>query len=327
MVLIETVGVGQSEIEVASVVDVVVLVLQPGSGDSVQALKAGVMEIPDIICINKKDHPEAKAMRSELRHALSLTPAGLRPTVVETDARSGEGIAELWAAVEERRALLGAEGLEARRRASLERELRTVAVARAAVRHRAHAARARDRPGAPARGPRRRPPGRGRRAVRGGVRGRAPVGVTTLDDIRRAADVVYDVAVRTPVLGSRHLGARTGGTVHLKAENLQRTGSFKIRGAYNRISALSDDERPRGVVAASAGNHAQGVALAARLLGVPATIFMPVDASIAKIEATARLRRHGRAERRDVRRVGQPRRASARRATARPSSRPSTTSW
>ncbi len=110
--------------------------------------------------------------------------------------------------------------------------------------------------------------------------------MTTLDDIRRAADVVYDVAVRTPVLGSRHLGARTGGTVHLKAENLQRTGSFKIRGAYNRISALSDDERRSGVVAASAGNHAQGVALAARLLGVPATIFMPVDASIAKIEAT-----------------------------------------
>jgi len=99
----------------------------------VQALKAGVMEIPDIICINKKDHPEAKAMRSELRHALSLTPAGVRPTVVETDARSGEGIAELWAAVEERRALLGEEGLEARRRASLERELRTVAVARAAA--------------------------------------------------------------------------------------------------------------------------------------------------------------------------------------------------
>jgi LAO/AO transport system kinase len=133
VVLIETVGVGQSEIEVASVVDIVVLVLQPGSGDSVQALKAGVMEIPDIICINKKDHPEAKAMRSELRHALSLTPAGLRPTVVETDARSGEGVAELWAAVEERRALLGDEGLEARRRTSLERELRTVAVARAAA--------------------------------------------------------------------------------------------------------------------------------------------------------------------------------------------------
>ena len=145
VVLIETVGVGQSEIEVASVVDAVVLVLQPGSGDSVQALKAGVMEIPDIICINKKDHPEAKAMRSELRHALSLTPAGVRPLVVETNARSGEGVAELWAAVEERRAALGPEGLELRRRASLERELRTVAVARAAaVIERTLGARARD---------------------------------------------------------------------------------------------------------------------------------------------------------------------------------------
>jgi GTPase len=131
VVLIETVGVGQSEIEVASVVDVVVLVLQPGSGDSVQALKAGVMEIPDIICINKKDHAEAKAMRSELRHALSLTPAALRPVVVETDARCGDGVPELWAAVEERRTALGPDGLEQRRRESLERELRTVAVARA----------------------------------------------------------------------------------------------------------------------------------------------------------------------------------------------------
>jgi len=110
--------------------------------------------------------------------------------------------------------------------------------------------------------------------------------VITLDDIHRAAGVVYDVASRTPVFGSRHLGARCGGDVHLKAENLQRTGSFKIRGAYHRISALSADERARGVVAASAGNHAQGVALAARLVGVPATICMPADASIAKVEAT-----------------------------------------
>ncbi len=108
----------------------------------------------------------------------------------------------------------------------------------------------------------------------------------TLDDIRRAEQLVYEVAVRTPVFASRHLGARSGADVHLKAENLQRTGSFKIRGAYNRISALSADERARGVVTASAGNHAQGVALAARLVGVPATICMPADASIAKVEAT-----------------------------------------
>jgi LAO/AO transport system kinase len=90
-----------------------------------------VMEIPDVICINKKDHPDAKAMRAELRHALSLTPSELRPTVVETDARSGDGVPGLWEAVEERRGALGADGLERRRRESLERELRTVAVARA----------------------------------------------------------------------------------------------------------------------------------------------------------------------------------------------------
>jgi LAO/AO transport system kinase len=134
VVLVETVGVGQSEIEIASVADVVVLVLQPGSGDSVQALKAGVMEIPDIICINKRDHPEAQSMRAELRHALSLTPSHRRPEVVETDARAGEGVAALWAAVEARRDALGPDGLQARRQASLGRELRTVAIARAAAR-------------------------------------------------------------------------------------------------------------------------------------------------------------------------------------------------
>ncbi len=104
--------------------------------------------------------------------------------------------------------------------------------------------------------------------------------------VERAAGVVYDVAVRTPLIPSRHLGARVGADVVLKAENLQRTGSFKIRGAYNRIRALDGNERARGVVAASAGNHAQGVALAAQLAGVPATIFMPVDASLAKVAAT-----------------------------------------
>jgi len=110
--------------------------------------------------------------------------------------------------------------------------------------------------------------------------------VVDLDAIRRAAVVLDGVAVRTPVLPSRHLGDPIGASVVLKAENLQRTGSFKIRGGYNRIRALSADERARGVVAASAGNHAQGVALAARMLGVPATVYMPVDASIAKVEAT-----------------------------------------
>ena len=104
--------------------------------------------------------------------------------------------------------------------------------------------------------------------------------------IEAAVEVVQRVANRTPVFASRHLGLSVGADVVLKAENLQRTGSFKIRGGFNRISALSPAERVLGVVAASAGNHAQGVALAAQIVGVPATIYMPVDASMAKVEAT-----------------------------------------
>ncbi len=108
----------------------------------------------------------------------------------------------------------------------------------------------------------------------------------SIEDIRAAREVVARVAVRTPVFDSRHLGALVGADVVVKAENLQRTGSFKIRGGYNRIAALPLADRPRGVVAASAGNHAQGVALAAQMVGVPATIYMPLDASMAKVEAT-----------------------------------------
>ena len=85
---------------------------------------------------------------------------------------------------------------------------------------------------------------------------------------------------------SRWLSALTGSSVMLKCENLQRTGSFKIRGAYTRMSHLSDEERARGVVAASAGNHAQGVALAAQTLGIKATVFMPEGAPIPKEKAT-----------------------------------------
>jgi threonine dehydratase len=108
----------------------------------------------------------------------------------------------------------------------------------------------------------------------------------TLDDVRAARELLAGVSRVTPLEGSRPLGARVGGPVHLKCENLQRAGSFKIRGAYVRIARLSDDERSRGVVAASAGNHAQGVALAARLLGVHTTVFMPDGAPIPKVEAT-----------------------------------------
>ena len=94
------------------------------------------------------------------------------------------------------------------------------------------------------------------------------------------------MARRTPVLRSRSLDALTGATLHLKAENLQRAGAFKFRGAYNRLAALSAPEREAGVVAVSSGNHAQAVALAARLLGTRATILMPQDAPASKRAAT-----------------------------------------
>lgn len=105
-------------------------------------------------------------------------------------------------------------------------------------------------------------------------------------DVAAAAAVLADVVHHTPVLDSSALSALAGGRVVLKCENLQRAGSFKIRGAYLRMSRLSEQERARGVVAASAGNHAQGVALAAGLLGVRSTVFMPDGAALPKIAAT-----------------------------------------
>jgi threonine dehydratase len=111
----------------------------------------------------------------------------------------------------------------------------------------------------------------------------------SVTDIAAAYPAVRRVAHHTPVFTCVSLTARCGlpeGQLLLKMENLQRTGSFKIRGAYHRLSLLTAEERKRGVVAASAGNHAQGVALAARLVGVQATVFMPEFASIAKIQAT-----------------------------------------
>ncbi len=112
------------------------------------------------------------------------------------------------------------------------------------------------------------------------------VPTVTLAQIEAARDRLRGTALVTPMEGSRWLSAITGTEVHLKCENLQRTGSFKIRGAYLRISNLSPDERSRGVVAASAGNHAQGVALAASLLGIKSTVFMPHGAPIPKENAT-----------------------------------------
>jgi threonine dehydratase len=106
------------------------------------------------------------------------------------------------------------------------------------------------------------------------------------DDVVAARELLLDVIVPTPLLYSRVLSEQTAGPVYLKCENLQRTGSFKVRGAYTRIARLSDAERARGVVAASAGNHAQGVAFAAGLVGARSTVIMPERAPLPKVEAT-----------------------------------------
>lgn len=113
-----------------------------------------------------------------------------------------------------------------------------------------------------------------------------PVVAPTLKEFEIAHENVAQVAIQTPVLHSHYLSELVGQEVFLKCENLQRTGAYKLRGAFNRMSKLTKDERKKGVVAASAGNHAQGVALAAKRLGIKATIFMPVGASLPKFQAT-----------------------------------------
>jgi threonine dehydratase len=105
------------------------------------------------------------------------------------------------------------------------------------------------------------------------------------DDVVRAAEAVAGVARETPVLPAKRLARQVGGELWLKLENLQVTGSFKVRGAVNRLSAMNDEERAAGVLAASAGNHAQAVAWAARKLGTSATLFMPAEAPLAKVAA------------------------------------------
>ncbi|MGP3984995.1 threonine ammonia-lyase [Streptomyces sp. KR80] len=119
----------------------------------------------------------------------------------------------------------------------------------------------------------------------------------TVDEVRAAHKMLSGVARMTAMEGSRHLTGLVGAPVHFKCENLQRTGSFKVRGAYVRIAGLSTEQRAAGVVAASAGNHAQGVALAASLLGVRSTVFMPAGAPLPKVAATrdygAEVRMHG----------------------------------
>ncbi len=133
LVFLETVGTGQGEVEVIGIADTVVLVLMPGSGDSIQALKAGIMEIPDVIAINKMDHPAAKTMLNEVRSVLSLdTERAWKPPIVLTEAVRGEHVPELWESVEAHRAFLESEGLlEEQRRKNLAGEVFAVASARA----------------------------------------------------------------------------------------------------------------------------------------------------------------------------------------------------
>jgi LAO/AO transport system kinase len=133
LLFLETVGTGQGETEVIGIADTIVLVLMPGSGDSIQALKAGIMEIPDVIAINKLDHPGAKTMLNEVRSVLSLDKSRpWRPPIVLTEALRGENVPKLWEKVEQHRAFLESEGLlEERRRENLAGEVFAVASARA----------------------------------------------------------------------------------------------------------------------------------------------------------------------------------------------------
>jgi LAO/AO transport system kinase len=132
VVFLETVGTGQSEVEVIGIADVVLLVLMPGSGDAVQALKAGIMEIPDVIVVNKMDHPAAQTMLQEVRSIVALDPEReRRPRILLTDALRGGGVPELWEALEARRRELDERGeLASRRVRNLSGEVETLAVAR-----------------------------------------------------------------------------------------------------------------------------------------------------------------------------------------------------
>jgi LAO/AO transport system kinase len=133
LLFLETVGTGQSEVEIVTIADTILLVLMPGSGDSIQALKAGIMEIPDVIAVNKRDHPAAQTMVNEVRSVLTLdTERDWQPPIVLTEAVRGEGIEELWEAIQAHRNHLGKEGrLERRRASNLATEVLAVSTARA----------------------------------------------------------------------------------------------------------------------------------------------------------------------------------------------------
>ena len=247
VVFLETVGAGQSEVEVIGIADTVLLVLMPGSGDAVQALKAGIMEIPDVIAINKMDNPAAKTMLNEVRSILALDRSReWNPPIVLTEAVRGEHVPELWEKIEEHRAFLEQSGqLEERRRANLAREVFAVASSRAsrhlerAVADDAELRRLLAEVQARELDPLTAVQGDTREGVPDPRWRRRPH--PALPEIERARERLDGVARVTPVFPSETLSRLAGRSVHLKAENLQRTGSFKIRGAY--VQALEPRAR------------------------------------------------------------------------------------
>ena len=309
LVFLETVGTGQSEVEVIRIADTVLLVLMPGSGDSVQALKAGIMEIPDVIAVNKMDHPAAKTMLSEVRSVLALDPRAAtgrcrscspRRCAAKASTSSGTRSHSTATHLQRGRRARGAPAREprgrgvrgrvrrARRRTSRRRSRRTrtprLLDARAGARAR------------PADGGRRDPR---RRSSRDATMDRPG-----LADLAAARERLDGIARVTPVTRPTRSRGSAGAPVFLKAENLQRTGSFKIRGAVNTIAPLTRVGAAAGVVTASAGNHGQAVAWAARQAGIARDDLRARGRADGEGRRGPRLRRDGRARRRGLRRRG-----------------------
>ena len=258
-----------------------------------------------MIAINKKDHPAAKTMLNEVRSILTLDhESAWKPPIVLTEAVQDEGVAELWDKVAEHRAYLEEESLlDERRRRNLAGEVFAVASARA----KAHLEQAVE--GDPElqrvlEEVQKREldpltavqeimekvfhlPSGAKLQSGSGENRMATKTAPTFADVEAARERLAGKGVRvTPVYSSETFTRRTGRPVLLKAENLQRTGSFKVRGAVNKMESLSEVERRAGVVTASAGNHGQAVAWAAREEGLEATVFMPSETPMTKVDAT-----------------------------------------
>ena len=288
VVFVETVGAGQSEVEVTGIADTVAARpharlgrLGPGVEGRDHGDPGRHRDQQDG-SPGREDDAATRCARSSRWHDPEQ-----RPAILLTEALTGENVPELWTAIESHRASLEASGeLEERRRKNLAAEVFAVASSRA-----------------------RRTPARRGRGGRGPSRPLAQVEGRELDPLTAVQRILEEVFERSmaPTLADvearpraprrrrardarctrpRRFSRLAGRQVFLKAENLQRTGSFKIRGAYNTIATLGEAERRAGVVAASAGNHGQAVAWAAREAGIAATIFMPEDAPMAKVEAT-----------------------------------------